>query len=347
MAEAEDRDLPASQRRLDKARQASPAPMSREVGTLLVLGAMVMLFSVAGPDFARRLIAGVMPLLAQPHAISPVAGLRDAYGVVLMIVLPVGAALLAVGAASVLLQTGLQIHLGALAPDFSRISPLRGLGRLFGVTTLVEAGKSVLKLSAVGASGWFAARGSLPLLASAGAHPAGQMMAEIMQLLGMILLPMLAAQGAITAFDIARTRLKHARDLRMSREEVREESREVEGDPKIKARIRQLRQQRARRRMTTAMRTATVVITNPTHYAVALAYDRARGGAPRLVAKGMDDMAARIRAIAKDNSVPLMANPALARALYPVDVDSEIPTEHFQAVAEIIAYVWRLKGTRR
>lgn len=347
MAEAEDRDLPASQRRLDKAREASPAPMSREVGTLLVLGAMVMLISVAGPDFARRLIAGVMPLLAQPHAIGAIAGLRDAYGVVLMIVLPVGAALLAVGAASVLLQTGLQIHLGALAPDFSRISPLRGLGRLFGVSTLVEAGKSVLKLSAVGASGWFAARGSLPLLASAGARPVGQMMAEIMQLLGMILLPMLAAQGAITAFDVARTRLKHARDLRMSREEVREESREVEGDPKIKARIRQLRQQRARRRLTTAMRTATVVITNPTHYAVALAYDRARGGAPRLVAKGMDDMAARIRAIAKDNSVPLMANPPLARALYPVDVDSEIPAEHFQAVAEIIAYVWRLKGTRR
>jgi flagellar biosynthetic protein FlhB len=137
----------------------------------------------------------------------------------------------------------------------------------------------------------------------------------------------------------------------MSKEDVREELREMEGDPRIKARIKQIRTQRARRRMLAAVPKATVVITNPTHYAVALAYDRARNAAPTVVAKGVDSLAARIREVAEAHKVPLVANPPLAHALYRVEVDTEIPAEHYQAVAEIIAYVWRLgqraRGTRR
>jgi flagellar biosynthesis protein FlhB len=139
-------------------------------------------------------------------------------------------------------------------------------------------------------------------------------------------------------------RFRHLRGLRMSRQEVREEHKELEGDPQIKARIKQIRFHRARKRMLAAVPRATVVVTNPTHYAVALAYDRARGGAPRVVAKGVDSMAARIRELAQDNRVPLVANPPLARALYRVELDTEIPAEHYKAVAEIIAYVWRLRG---
>ena len=130
----------------------------------------------------------------------------------------------------------------------------------------------------------------------------------------------------------------------MSRQEIRDEQKETEGDPKIKQRIRQIRLQRARRRMLAAVPKATVVITNPTHYAVALAYDRAKNAAPRVVAKGVDSLAARIREVAEAHRVPLVANPPLARALHRVEVDTEIPAEHFQAVAEIIAYVWRLRG---
>ena len=130
----------------------------------------------------------------------------------------------------------------------------------------------------------------------------------------------------------------------MSRVEIRDEHKEMEGDPKVKARFRRLRMQRARRRMLAAVPKATVVITNPTHYAVALAYDRAKNAAPRLVAKGVDSMAERIRALAQANAVPLVANPPLARALHLLEVDTDIPPEHYKAVAEIIAYVWRLRG---
>jgi flagellar biosynthetic protein FlhB len=161
----------------------------------------------------------------------------------------------------------------------------------------------------------------------------------------------LAVQAVIAGFDLLWSRLRHAQQMRMSKEDVREEQREMEGDPKIKARIRQIRTQRARKRMLAAVPKATVVITNPTHYAIALAYDRTRNAAPRVVAKGVDSLAARIREVAEANKVPLVANPPLAHALYRVEVDTEIPAEHYQAVAEIIAYVWRLgqraRGTRR
>jgi flagellar biosynthetic protein FlhB len=125
-----------------------------------------------------------------------------------------------------------------------------------------------------------------------------------------------------------------------------EEQKETEGDPRVKARLRQIRIVRARRRMLAAVPKATVVITNPTHYAVALAYDRAKHAAPRVVAKGVDTLAARIREVAQENRVPIVANPPLAQALYRVELDADIPAEHYQAVAEIIAYVWRLGRPR-
>ena len=132
----------------------------------------------------------------------------------------------------------------------------------------------------------------------------------------------------------------------MSRHDILEEQKETEGDPRVKARLRQIRNFRARKRMLAAVPKATVVITNPTHYAVALAYDRAKHAAPRVVAKGVDTLAARIREVAEANRVPLVANPPLARALYRVELDADIPAEHYQAVAEIIAYVWRLGRQR-
>ena len=157
-----------------------------------------------------------------------------------------------------------------------------------------------------------------------------------------VLIAVLLAQTVIAAADLLWVRLHHASALRMSRQDVRDEQKETEGDPKVKMRFRQLRLQRARRRMLAAVPKATVVITNPTHYAVALVYDRAKTAAPRVVAKGVDSMAARIREVAETNRVPLVANPPLARALYRVELDTDIPAEHYQAVAEIIAYVWRL-----
>jgi flagellar biosynthetic protein FlhB len=168
---------------------------------------------------------------------------------------------------------------------------------------------------------------------------AGHALHEILQ----VMFFMLAAQAVITTLDMLWTRFKHARDLRMTRHDLRDEQREFDGDPQVKGRLKRLRAQRSRTRMMAAVPKATVVLTNPTHYAVALAYDRTAGGAPRVVAKGVDEVAARIRALATLSRVPVIANPPLARALYQVDLDNEIPAEHYRTVAEIIAYVWRLR----
>jgi flagellar biosynthetic protein FlhB len=166
-----------------------------------------------------------------------------------------------------------------------------------------------------------------------------------------VLLVVVGAQALLAVLDVFWVYLRHSRSMRMSRQEIIEEQKEMEGDPHIKGRQRQIRTLRARRRMLAAVPKATVVITNPTHYAVALAYDRAKHAAPRVVAKGVDTLAARIREVAEENRVPVVANPPLARALYRVEVDADIPAEHYQAVAEIIAYVWRLGrapvGSRR
>lgn len=154
----------------------------------------------------------------------------------------------------------------------------------------------------------------------------------------------LACQAAITVLDLAWVRFRFAKRMRMTAQEIKEEHRDSEGDPRLKAKLRQMRMARARQRMMAAVPGATVVITNPTHYAVALAYDRGAQSAPRVVAKGMDEVAARIRAMATKHGVPLVANPPLARILHTLELDAEVPAEHFQAVAEIIAYVWRLRG---
>jgi flagellar biosynthetic protein FlhB len=152
------------------------------------------------------------------------------------------------------------------------------------------------------------------------------------------------AFAAIAVLDYLVVRFRHLRRLRMTRQELREEVKESEGDPQIKGRIRNLRMARARRRMMAAIPKAAVIITNPTHYAVALAYDETSQAAPRVVAKGTEAVAARIRAVAEEAGVPLVSNPPLARALFKLELETEIPAEHYQAVAEIIAYVWRLRG---
>ena len=160
-----------------------------------------------------------------------------------------------------------------------------------------------------------------------------------------MLLGILMVLTVLAGLDYAYQRFHMLQSLRMTRREVKEEHKQSEGDPIIKARLRQIRMERARRRMMAAVPGASVVITNPTHFAVALQYDMGEAGAPRVVAKGADLIAQRIRTIAEENSVPIVENPPLARALYAsVEIDREIPPEHYRAVAEIISYVYRLKG---
>jgi flagellar biosynthetic protein FlhB len=342
MAEAEDRTEAASPRRLEKARAEGSVALSRELPALAVLGATLLVLMLDGPQLTTRLAQRLGVLLEQADRLDPAAALRAAGAEGLRALAPVALAALLAGSAAVLLQTGFLFSLKALTPDLARLSPKRGLARLFGAAGLLEAAKSLVKVTVVGWAGWTALAGALPQLRDAVGWTAPQLAGHTLRLVVRLVLAMLAAQAAIAVLDMLATRLRHAGSLRMSRQEQRDEHREAEGDPHIKARIRRLRTQRARRRMMAAVPKATVVITNPTHYAVALSYADGQG-APRIVAKGVDELAGRIRALAQAHGVPLVANPPLARALYPLDLDREVPAEHYRAVAEIIAYVWRLR----
>ena len=257
---------------------------------------------------------------------------------------PIILGVLVAAVVSSLLQTGFLLNPGALRPDFGRLSPVRGLKRIFGATGLIEAAKAVVKLMVLGFAVFHVLSGNLLRLKAAVYWLPIHSVATTCQIYMQLADTLLGAQFVIAGADVVWVRHRHAQQLRMSKEEVRQDAKDADGNPQIKQRLRQIRIARSRKRMLAAVPKATVVVTNPTHFAVALSYDRSKNGAPRVIAKGMDEVAARIREVAKESRVPLVANPVLARALYTVDLDAEIPAEHFKVVAEIIAYVWRLRG---
>ena len=341
--ESGDRTKPATERRLQRAREEGEAPMSRELCVLAGLAAATLVLAMAGPGLARALSMRLTHMLGALDS-TPDAALHEAGWTLLLATVPLLGAVLVAGGAAVLLQTGGLLRGTALVPDLSRLSPKRGLARLIGPDNLIEALKSLAK---VGVLAWAVRRAMMDALPGATGSvwwQADTLLDRLTRDLLHLCVLVLACQAAIAALDLAWVRFRFASRMRMSAQEVKQEHRDSEGDPRLKAKLRQLRTARARRRMMAAIPTATVVITNPTHYAVALAYDRGTQSAPRVVAKGMDEVAARIRAMAAEHGVPLVANPPLARALHTLELDAEVPAEHFKAVAEIIAYIWRLQG---
>jgi flagellar biosynthetic protein FlhB len=347
MAETEsgtDRSEAATPRRLQRAREAGQSALSREAAPVAVLAVSAALLVMAAPHAGRTLLARLSLFLTASAATQPQQALWAAMGDVLLFAGPFLLACAAAGALAVLAQTGGLINLSALLPDLTRLSPARGLARIAPRAALLESGKSLLKLGAAGLVAWQVLAAALPMLPTALFwEPTTLLEATARQVLR-VTLALVAAQAAIAGFDIVRSRFEFAGTTRMTRQEVKDEHKETEGDPHIKQRIRRLRTQRARRRMMQAVPKAAVVVVNPTHYAVALAYQRGAGGAPRVVAKGMDSLALRIRDVAREHDVPVVANPPLARTLHTVELDSEIPRELYQTVAEVIAYVWRLRG---
>ena len=338
---------PASSKRLEAAREEGQVAISRELQSLTAIGFAILAMMMTAPTQLRHFTVRMQHLMAAAGGIDLSGGgmpaVREAalLGVGLAAP-PVLAAL--VGLVGVtLLQTGFLVRPAGLMPQLGRLSPMRGLKRIFGGDNLVETLKALAKLAAFALALRHVLLGLWPVFLSSTQWPATVLVSRTARLVLGSMLTLLAVQAVIAVLDVAWVRYRHASGLRMSRQELRDEHRQTEGDPHVKARIRQLRRQRARRRMMDAVPKATVVITNPTHYAIALAYEKGGKGAPKVVAKGVDELAARIREMALDNKVPLVANPPLARALYTVPLDQEIPREHFQMVAGIIAYVWRLK----
>jgi flagellar biosynthetic protein FlhB len=337
-----DKTEAATSRHLEQARGAGRVPISREATVFASMTAVVMVLTYQAQDTVRDLLPTLSLFLAHADG-SWRAGSGIAVRGVIAAILPYLAAAAVGASAAVLLQTGFLLSGSGLQPRFSRISPAAGLKRLFGWHGLEELLKSLAKLGAFGAAIWFAIRGDLPGLMLLPRQDPSGLPSTVARPLFHIFLASLLCHAIVAIADIAWVRFRYARDLRMSREDIRKEFKETEGNPHTKARIRRIRMLRARKRMMAQVPKATVVVTNPTHYAVALAYDRAANPAPRVVAKGADAVAARIREVAEAANVPVVANPPLARALYRLELDAEIPAEHYKAVAEIIAYVWRLR----
>jgi flagellar biosynthetic protein FlhB len=342
---SEDRTETATSRHLDQARDDGQVPVSREVVTFASLATVVWLLSYHSQATIQRLMPDMVAFLSHTGEAYMLGStqLLPAALRVLGAVTPVLAGAMLAGAVAVLMQTKFLLHLGSLQPKILRVSPMAGLKRVFGFSGLVEVVKSLGKLALLSASIWIAIRGDWPQLVGLPWQDPHRLVSAIARPVSHLFIASLCTQGIIAGADLMWVRFRHARDLRMSKQDIRDELKDTDGNPHIKARIRRIRVMRARQRMMTKVPTATVVVTNPTHYAVALAYDRANNPAPRIVAKGSDSLAARIREVAAANGVPVVANPPLARALYRLDLDTEIPAEHFKAVAEIIAYVWRLR----
>ncbi len=342
MAEAEDRTHAPSERRRLRAREEGQVALSRELVIAAGLAGAALFMTLGMVTTAERLGFRLRDALMSLNA-SPDQAIKQAAMAFAGAVGPLLLTIVLAGSASVLLQTRFLLTTHALIPDPARLDPRRGLKRVFGVDNLVESLKALAKLAFLAWAVWAALSPLLTSLPTAVFWLPGTLMDRISRALTHLLFLVLGAQMTIALLDIGWTRWRFSQRLRMSREDLRQETKESDGDPRVKARLRQLRLSRARRRMMAAVAKATVIVTNPTHYAVALAYERGGAAAPRIVAKGMDEVAARIRHAAERAGVPLVTNPPLARALHAMPLDAQIPAEYFKAVAEIIAYVWRIR----
>jgi flagellar biosynthetic protein FlhB len=320
--------------------------MSRELATFASLAAVVLVLGFQSQATTRPLLADMVAFLARTGDGSMLAGERFEVSIsgLLGAISPSLIAAMLAGAVAVLVQTQFLLHWGAMQPKVSRVNPMAGLKRMVGFEGLAEFVKSFAKLGLLGFALWIATRGDWPALLHLPRESPHGLLTAIGRPAFHLLVAGIVTQGAIAGLDLLWVRFRHARDMRMTKQDVRDELKDTDGNPHIKAWIRRIQVMRARTRMMAKVPTATVVVTNPTHYAVALAYDRASNPAPRIVAKGADAVAARIRAVAEANGVAIVANPPLARALFRFEVDTEIPAEHYKAVAEIIAYVWRLRA---
>jgi flagellar biosynthetic protein FlhB len=352
---AEDKDSKTEEptsKRMGKAWSEGNIPVSQEVKSVAMLLGGLIVVAILAPWVARDMTSYMRTFLEHPESMPVDVETFQTFvlGVVLKIAIFLAFPMFVLVVAAFLGtwgQIGFVYTPKKIEPKLTNISPISGFRRLFSTTSLVEAGKGILKMAIVGGLIGF-------LVLPAMSHPDKLIdqsleatLGELHRLIVMILLLVVLVMVALAAADYIYQRWSHKEKLKMTKQEVKDEHKEQEGDPKVKNRIRALRMERHRQRMMAAVPRASVVITNPTHFAVALQYDIDAMGAPRVVAKGVDYLAKRIRQVAESHDVPIIENPPLARALYAaVEVDQEIPQEHYKAVAEVIGYVMRLKGKR-
>lgn len=339
-----------TQRRLDEAREKGQVASSREVGHWAILAGGAVAIAATAQSSAARLAGELAAVFerAADTALDPgalVALFTDLALDAGLALAPLLGLLVAVAVASGIVQHGFLLSAETIQPQLDRISPLKGFERIFSLPALVELAKGVVKIALVSVvAGLVLWPDAGRIVAAITLEPA-QAARLLDELARHLLVAVAAVLTAVAGADLLYQKFRHHQQLRMSRQELKDEFKQSEGDPMVKARLRQLRVERSRRRMMAAVPTADVVLTNPTHFAVALKYEMGVMPAPKVVAKGADRIAARIREVAKEAGVPIVENPPLTRALHDaVELDGNVPEQHFRAVAEVIGYVMRLKG---
>jgi flagellar biosynthetic protein FlhB len=263
---------------------------------------------------------------------------------VMLACLPLGVAVMVVALASPLLVGGWLFSGKAFMPNFGKLNPINGISNMFSSNALVELGKAVAKALVVGFVAYLVVMKQKDAVIGLAVEPLKMGTVHVLNMIASSFMFIVGALGLIAAIDGPYQMWHYANKLKMTRQELIQESKESDGNPQVKAKIRQLQREMAKRRMMADVPTADVVVTNPTHYAVALKYSDGMRGAPKVVAKGTDEVAAKIREIAKENNVAMLEAPALARALHKhTEIGDEIPEALYSAVAEVLAYVFQLR----
>ena len=353
MAEGEDKSQKTEQptdRKLQKAREEGDAPKSQEISGWFTLAAGLAVFAFMAPGVSSDLARILSLFLARPHEMSLDVGaamdLAASTGLRLVAIL--GLAFLALMAAAIagnLVQTGLMFTPKKIAPKLDKLNPVEGVKRMFGPQGWMNFFKGVGKMALVAGAIFIVLWPRRDdLLALPAAAPIGVLM-EVYEAAIQLLIAALIVYAVIAAADYAFQKREFIERNKMSLKEIRDEFKETEGDPQVRAKLRQIRQERAQRRMMARVPDAAVVITNPTHYAVALEYEQGRTPAPVCVAKGLEEVALRIRELAEEHDVPIVEDPPLARGLFAtVELEEPIPPEHYAAVAKVVGYVLSLVG---
>ncbi len=348
--DAQDKNLPASAKKIERSRAEGQVPRSRDLAHFAVLlggGAVLWVATPTALDWLQQALASSLrfdaQLLATPGILNQRLG--DIALRALMLVLPLGLVIMALAVAANLLLGGWNWTFKPLFPNFSKLDPISGFGRLFQAEGLIQAGKASLLALLVGVVGALVLKdriaayvGIMSVPLPAALAYAGQQLMAGLSLVGLTL-------ALFALVDLPLQRHLYLKRLRMSREEMKKEMKEQEGNLEMKAKMRAKAREMAKRRMLAAVPSADLVVMNPTHYAVALKYEEGRMAAPKVVAKGVDLLAMKIRDVATGAKVPVLQSPMLARALYAHgELDREIPAALFSAVAQVLAYVYQLRA---
>ncbi|MCP3941199.1 MAG: flagellar biosynthesis protein FlhB [Desulfobacteraceae bacterium] len=342
----------ASSRKLGKAREEGQVAKSIEIPSVFVLmGGVIALWASAAHIYNNILQVfhfdfnfDKIPSFTQPEMVE----LLIVHGQkIFMICLPLFAGVYMVAILSNVAQVGFAISWEAISPKISKLNPISGFKQKFSSRAVVEMVKNIVKIGVISMVAYYAIKDELANITRLYDNSLGQILLFILNISFWIVIKVCLIMMVVALLDYAYQKWKFLDDQKMTKKEVKDEMKQTEGDPMVKSRIRQLQHEAARKRMMADVPKADVVVTNPTRLAVALKYDGTTMDAPRVLAKGAGPVAENIRRIARENKIPLVEDKQLARNLYShVDIGGDVPIEYYQAVAELLAYVYKLKGSR-